>query len=214
MLLVLNHVMFSSLRSGLFLLAAVLWLQPILAADEQVVLAAGDAAPGWTDLPGTDGQSHSLKDLQSQSVVIVCFTCNTCPYAIDYEDRLIALQKKYQAAGQPVTVVAINPNAVAADTLEKMQVRAKEKQFNFAYLRDDDQQVVKAWGALYTPEFFVLNKDRRVVYSGALDDSTNAEQVKVRYVELAVEAALQDKMPEVTKSAARGCLVRFKKRRG
>lgn len=210
----LNRLTASTVKFMLFLIATVMWQPSIVAADEQVSLAAGDAAPGWNDLPGTDGRSHSLKDLDGQSVVVVCFTCNTCPYAIDYEDRLIALQKKYQAAGQPVTVVAINPNAIAADTLEKMQDRAKEKQFNFAYLRDDDQQVVRAWGALYTPEFFVLNKDRRIVYSGALDDSTIAEQVKVRYVELAVAAALQDKMPEVTKSAARGCLVRFKKRRG
>lgn len=180
-------------------------------ADEQVRLQAGDAAPAWHELPGTDGKKHSLADLQDQSVVVVCFTSNTCLYSVDYEDRLISLQNKYREAGLPVTLVAINANAVPADSLEKMQERAREKKFNFLYLRDEDQSVVKAWGAIFTPEFYVLNARRQIVYSGALDDSTQAEQVKVRYVELAVDAALQGKTPEVTSTPARGCQVRQKR---
>ena len=173
----------------------------------------GDKAPDWKDLPGTDDKKYSLDGLEESDVIIVCFTCNTCPYAVDYEDRMIALQKKYVDSGAKVRLVAINSNTIPADSLEKMKERAKEKKFNFPYLSDETQDVARAYGAIYTPEYFVLNRDRKIVYKGALDDSTKAENVKVRYVELAVTAALKGKQPDVTKTGARGCTIRFKRRR-
>lgn len=184
-----------------------------VAQDQLPGLKVGDSAVPWENLPGTDGEKHSMVDLAEYSVVVVCFTSNTCPYSIDYEDRLIALQKKFRDAGTSAVLIAINSNAVAADSLEKMKDRANEKKFNFQYLRDDDQSVARAWGALFTPEFFVLNQDRKIIYRGALDDVTEAAEVKVRYVELAVDAGLRGQAPEVTSVPARGCAVRYKKER-
>ena len=173
----------------------------------------GDSVPGWTDLAGTDGKKHSLAALKDQDVVVVCFTCNTCPYAVDYEDRLVALHSKYQESGLKVRLIAINANTVPGDRMADMKKRAKDKGFLFPYLWDETQDVARRWGAIYTPEFFVLNKERRIVYRGAMDDSTRAKDVKVSYVELAVDAALAGKTPEVTKTGARGCAIRFKRRR-
>jgi len=176
-------------------------------------LKAGDSAPEWQELAGTDGKQHSLSDLTEKHVVVVCFTCNTCPYSVDYEDRLKQLQQKYVDSGLNVVVVAINSNDVPADGIEPMKERARDKQFNFAYLRDETQQVARSYGAVFTPEFFVLDQMRRVVYRGAMDDQTSADKVTVRYVELAVTAALSVKLPEVTETAPRGCQVRYRKER-
>jgi len=176
------------------------------------MLAIGDQAPGWQDLLGTDDARHSLEELNDCEVIVVCFTSNTCLYSVDYEDRLIALQKKY-ADSDDVRVVAINSNAVKADDLDHMKERAGEKKFPFLYLRDDDQSVARTWGAIYTPEFFVLNRKRQVVYMGAMDDSTNPDGVMTRYVELAVDATLIHSDIEHTETAARGCAIRMPRRR-
>lgn len=176
----------------------------------------GDVAPEWANLTGTDDQQHSWKDVaKDNDVIVVCFTCNTCPYAVDYEDRLIALQDKFNRSGTKAQLIAINSNGIPADKLEAMKERAAQKHFNFPYVSDATQEVARAYGAIYTPEFFVLNRERKLVYRGAMDDSTNADRVTVRYVELAVAAALEGKMPQTTKVGARGCTIRFaRKRRG
>ncbi len=173
----------------------------------------GDVAVGWQQLIGTDNKAHSLADLAELDAVIVCFTCNSCPYSVDYEDRLIALQKKYLDQNAKVAVVAINSNAVAVDDLDRMKHRAEQKKFNFAYLKDETQNVARAFDAIYTPEFYVLNRDRTIIYRGAMDDSTKADAVKVSYVERAVESALRNQTPEVTAVGARGCAIRFKRKR-
>lgn len=173
----------------------------------------GDKPPAWNNLAGTDGKKHSLSDLAKYDALVVVFTCNSCPYSVDYEDRIIALQKKFATEGTNARVIAINSNKVAADSMDEMKKRAKDKSFNFPYLWDESQELAKGFGAIYTPEFFVLNRDRKIVYKGAMDDSTKAENVKVNYAELAVQAALAGKMPEVTKTGARGCAIRFKRTR-
>lgn len=173
----------------------------------------GDPAPGWHSLTGTDGKEHSLSDLSDYEAIVVCFTSNTCPYSVDYEDRLVSLQQKYKDAGQKVQLVAINSNAFVLDNVEKMKERASSRSFNFLYLKDETQEVAKKWGAIYTPEFYVLNKARQIIYRGAMDDSTKADQVKARYVELAVDAALAGRKPETEKTGARGCAIRYKRRR-
>lgn len=188
---------------------------PAVFAEEGAVKPPeiGEKAPEWKQLKGTDGKLHSLAGLAGSDVVVVCFTCNSCPYSVDYEDRMIAFQQRYLASDQKVTLVAINSNLVPADSMQEMQKRAEQKKFNFAYLLDETQEVAKAYGAIYTPEFFVLNRDRRIVFKGAMDDSTNAKDVKVNFVERAVTAALNNKMPEVTSAGARGCAIRFKRPR-
>ncbi len=181
------------------------------AQEAMVELKPGDKAASWEKLPGTDGREHSMEELADRDVIVVCFTCNSCPYSIDYEDRLKALHKKYQDAGKSVSLVAINSNSGSADELEKMKERASEKEFGFLYLRDAEQTVAKAYGALFTPEFFVMNRDREIVYRGAMDDVTDASKVQVRYVELAIESALKGEKPETASVPARGCGVRYKK---
>ncbi len=172
-----------------------------------------DKAPAWVDLAGTDDRTHSLGDLGEADVLVVCFTCNSCPYAVDYEDRLVALQKKFAADGSRAQLVAINSNVIPADRMEQMKQRAQDKQFNFPYLWDETQEVAKSYGAIYTPEFFVLNSVRRIVYKGALDDSTDEQKVTQRYVEDAVAATLAGKTPEVRQTGARGCSIRFQRQR-
>ncbi len=181
---------------------------PVFAGKFNKVINIGDAAPTYTKLPGTDGKEHSLADIKSD-VVIIAITCNKCPMAIKYEDRMIELAKKY--ADKSVTMVAINVNDNEADGLEKMKERAKEKGFNFAYLFDASQQIATKLGARVTPEFFVLDKNRKIVYTGALDDNPDPSKVTKKYLELAVEAALAGKLPEVTETRAVGCGVQYKK---
>jgi len=174
-------------------------------------LKIGDAAPTWKSLPGTDDQSHSLDDLKDKAVVVVCFTCNACPYAVDYEDRMIALHKKYADHPQGVSLVAINANRKPSEQLEKMKERARDKGFPFSYLMDETQQVAEAYGASFTPEFFVLNKERQVVFMGAMDDKTDPSQVSIHYVDMAIESALNGEIPETTEVPARGCAIPFKR---
>lgn len=178
-------------------------------------LDVGDAAPTWEKLPGVDGKEHSLADLKDKEVVVVAFTCGSCPTAVDYEGRIKALAKRLEESGKGA-LIAINANDTSRapeDTLEKMQSRAKAQEFNFVYLRDEKQTVAKAYGATTTPEFFVLDRERKVVYMGALDDKTEPEAVKEKYVEAAIDAALAGKSPAVAETLARGCLVRYAKER-
>jgi peroxiredoxin len=176
-------------------------------------LSIGDAAPDWKGLEGTDGKKHSLADFADKDVVVLCFTCNTCPYAVDYEDRLIALAKKFATEGNRCALVAINANKVKDDLLPAMQERAKAKGFTFPYLHDETQRVARSYGATFTPEFVVLNKDRKVVYLGAMDDSPDGKQITKRYLDDAVSAALAGKLPAIAETPAVGCLVRYVRER-
>lgn len=181
------------------------------AEDEPVRLEIGDEAPSWVDLVGTDDKTHSLIDLQDKQVVVVCFTCNSCPYSVDYEDRMIEFHRKFRERKEGIALIAINANLKPAERLDKMKERAKAKEFPFPYLLDETQQVAASYGANFTPEFYVLNKDRRIVYMGALDDQTQADKVAQRFVELAVEAALKNELPLTTTNPARGCSIPYKR---
>lgn len=177
------------------------------------VLDIGDTAPAWSKLPGVDGKEHSLADLKDKQVVVMVFTCNTCPYALDYEKRLIQFTKDYCGPDSKVALVAINVNRVPGDRLKDMQDRAKKYEYNFPYLYDESQKIAKDFGATFTPEFFVLDRDRKVVYMGAMDDNTMVDKVKTKYVEDAVKAALAGEKPAVTETVAIGCLVRYARER-
>jgi peroxiredoxin len=143
---------YRSVQKMFALLPIVLWLDlsaVVSAGEFNEVLNIGDAAPAWKDLPGVDGKRHSLADLQKFPAVLVVFTCNSCPVAQDYEDRLIALANQH---ADKLAVVAINVNRIPADSLPNMQARAKERKFPFAYLFDESQQIAKQYGAVFTPE--------------------------------------------------------------
>lgn len=187
------------------------WISSACYAGEyNPTLSIGDVAPEWKQLPGTDGKSHSFADLADQDVVVVVFTCNTCPYAVDVEDRLIEFCKQKQ---DNVALVAINVNKVQGDLLPAMQERAKSKSFNFPYLFDETQKIAKDYGATRTPEFFVLNKDRKVVYMGAMDDSSDGKNITKNYLRDAVAAALSGEKPPVTETPPVGCGIRFERTR-
>ena len=199
--------MLNSLSISFLLL--LLFALPVQAGEFNEKLNHLDIAPTWTSLPGVGVKNHSLSDLKDKDVVVVAFTCNSCPYAVDYEDRLIELSNKYTAEKNQVAVVAINVNLIDEDNMEAMTKRAGEKKFSFPYLFDESQEIAKAYGASRTPEFFVLNKKRQVVYMGAFDDTTDATKVTKNYIEDAIQAALAGKPPEVIETVPIGCSIRY-----
>ena len=173
----------------------------------------GDIATDFK-LKNIDGEYLSLSDYKEAKGFIVVFTCNTCPYAVAYEDRIEALNKKYAAKGYPV--IAIMPNNVQTkpgDSMESMQIRAKEKGFTFPYLMDADQSIYPQYGATKTPHIYVLESTDRgpvVQYIGAIDDNyKDASLVKTKYVENAVDALLNGVAFEVHKTKAIGCSIKL-----
>ncbi len=168
-------------------------------------LDIGSKAPTFSNLQGVDGKAHSMSDYK-KDVMVVCITCNHCPVAVAYEDRMIDFVKKFS---DRVDFVAINVNNLDADKLPKMKERAKAKGFNFDYLYDPSQEIATKLGASVTPEYFVLNKDREVIYMGGLDNSMNASRVTKNYLADAVEAALADKPAPTGETKARGCSVKY-----
>jgi len=169
----------------------------------------GDVAEDF-NLPNVSGHMLSLDDYEGVNGYIIVFTCNHCPYSIMYEDRLIALHKLTADMGYPV--IAINPNDPAAspgDGFAEMKVRHAEKQFPFAYLFDEGQQVYPKFGATKTPHVFVLDSDKKVRYMGAIDDSArDASAVTQQYVLNAVEAISAGQQPNPTTTKAIGCSVK------
>ena len=197
------------MQSRFFFVFAAFFTTLCVAGEFNTVLSIGDSSPSWEDLPGTDGSLHSLSDLKDQAAIVVVFTCNSCPYAVDVEDRLIALQKKYGSKG--VKVIAINVNKVDEDLLPAMKEKAKEKGFNFTYLFDETQQIGKDFGAKYTPEFFVVDTASKIAYMGSLDDSPDGRNVTKRYVEKALDAVLAGEQPTITETVPIGCRVRYER---
>jgi peroxiredoxin len=179
------------------------------------VLAPGDRAPAWENLEGTDGKKHSLADLKAKDLVVVVFTCNSCPVAEAYEPRIIDFAEKFASKPESrVAVVAINVNTNKDDALPAMKVRAEKRKFNFTYLYDPSQEIARKYGAMFTPEFFVLDKDRKVVYSGAIDNRAPPGEPRAVYLAPAVEAALAGKKVEMSEtSAAAGCKIKFNAKR-
>lgn len=175
----------------------------------------GDAATDFA-LKNVNDKMVSLSDFKKAKGFIVVFTCNHCPYAKAYEDRIIALDKKYASKGYPV--IAINPNdpsLYADDSYEAMKIRAKEKGFTFPYLFDDGQKIYPQYGATKTPHVFVLQKvnDKNIVrYIGAIDNNyADPKDVTERYVENAVDALLAGKPIVQPTTAAIGCSIKAKK---
>ena len=172
----------------------------------------GDIATDFS-LKNVDNKKVSLKYIKDAKGYIVVFTCNHCPYAQAYEERIIALDKKYKKLGYPV--VAINPNNPEKqkdDSFAKMQERAKEKKFTFPYLLDEGQKIYPQYGATKTPHVYVLQKTAKgnvVKYIGAIDDNyEDAAAVKVKYVENAVDALVKGKEVSVKETKAIGCSIK------
>ena len=169
----------------------------------------GDSASDFK-LKNVDNKLVSLSDYPDALGFIVVFTCNGCPYAKAYEDRIIALDKEFKDKGYPV--IAINPNspeAKPADSFEKMKERSAEKGFTFPYLVDETQDVYKTYGATVTPHVFILNKeskDLKVAYIGTIDNNyKDAGSADKHYVRDAVNSLLAGKSPSEKLTKAIGC---------
>jgi len=163
-------------------------------------------------LKGVDGKQHSLsEDYADRKAVVIVFTCNHCPTAVLYEDRLIQLQSDYADKG--VQLIAINPNedkGHPTDSYDHMIERAKEKGFNFPYLRDETQDVAKAYGAVRTPHFFLLDAQRKLVYQGRMDDNGRDPSAVERHdLREAIEETLAGKPVSVPVTKATGCSVKW-----
>lgn len=175
-------------------------------------LNIGDNAPAFSGLKATDGKEYSLDSFKDKDVVVVCVTCNHCPVAVAYEDRIIEFNKKHAGPNSKVGFIAINVNNNDQDKLDKMVLRAKEKGFNFTYAYDPSQKIGRDLGASVTPEFFVFDKGRNLVYMGAMDDSSNPGSAKTNYLEQAVEATLKGDKPSTAETRARGCGVQYERK--
>ena len=172
----------------------------------------GDIATDFS-LKNVNNKMVSLRDYKDAKGFIVIFTCNHCPYAIAYEDRIIALDKLFSKQGYPV--IAINPNNPVKqkeDSFELMQLRAQEKGFTFPYLLDDGQKIFPQYGATKTPHVYILQKTaggNQVKYIGAIDDNyTDEAAVKTKYVEAAVNALIKGVAIKVAETKAIGCSIK------
>lgn len=175
----------------------------------------GDEATDFK-LKNIDGKMVSLSDYKSAKGFIIIFTCNHCPYAKKYEDRIIALDKKYKEQGYPVIAINPNdPNVQPEDGYQQMIERAKQKGFTFPYLVDEGQKIYPQYGATKTPHVFILQKENGkniVKYIGAIDNNyDNPNDVSEYYAQDAVNALLKGEPVKMTKTVAIGCTVKVKK---
>lgn len=204
------------------LLLALLALAPLARTAEAPhypTLALGEPAPDFK-LPGADGRTHRLKDFSKARVLVIVFTCNHCPTAQAYEERIKQLVNDYQTRG--VALVAINPNSPAGvrldelgytdldDTLDSMKIRAKHRQFNFPYLDDGPTEAIaKKFGPVATPHVFIFDAQRRLRYQGRIDDNERESLVKSRDTRAALDALLAGQEPAVTTTKVFGCSTKW-----
>lgn len=196
------------------ILLLVLAFSAFLSQAQTATLKAGDTAPEFK-LKNVDNKEVSFASYPKAKGFIVVFTCNTCPYAVAYEQRIIDLDKKFRPQGYPV--IAINPNdpeASKADAFDKMQDLAKEKKYPFPYLFDAGQKVTDQYGAKHTPHLFIVSKTAKgniVEYVGAIDnDPEGTKTEKIKYAEDAIAALKSNQKPAVTQTKEIGCTVKRK----
>jgi peroxiredoxin len=172
-------------------------------------LELGARAPDF-DLPGADGKRYSLTAFQGKAALVVVFSCNHCPYVKAYEDRMVSIQGDY--AGKGVQFVAINSNdekAYPEDSFPEMVKRAKQKGFNFPYLRDESQEVVEAYGGVCTPHVFAFDGNRVLRYRGRIDDSRDPSKVTTHDLRNALDDLLQGKEVRVPDTRPFGCSIKW-----
>lgn len=176
-----------------------------------MALAIGDKAPDF-NLPGVDGRNYSLADFADKPALVIIWSCNHCPTVVAYEDRMVQIQRDYADKG--VQLVAINSNderRYPEDDLDHMVERARRKGFNFPYLRDETQEAAAAYGPSVTPEVFLFNADRKLVYHGRIDDNPdNPRAVKKHDLREALDALLAGRPIASPQTRAVGCSVKWK----
>ena len=168
-------------------------------------------SPPVFDLPGVDGRNHTLEEYSDASVLVLVQSCNHCPYVLAWEGRIDALQRAYADRG--VRIVAINSNDAAVspgDSFEKMVEHAAEAGYSFDYLYDESQEIARTLRSERTPEAFVFDAERQLVYHGAVDDNRDEADVTSHYLRYAIEAALAGDTPAVTDTPPVGCTVKWR----
>ncbi len=163
-------------------------------------------------LKSVDGKSYSLKSFADKKAVVIVFSCNHCPYVQAYENRMVQIQRDYLP--KSVTLVAINSNdetGYPEDSFPNMVKRAKERNFNFPYLRDETQEIARRYGAICTPHTFAFDQKRVLQYKGRIDDNwRNPEEVKTTDLRKALDAILDGEKPAVQETRPYGCSIKWK----
>jgi peroxiredoxin len=175
-----------------------------------MTIALGTEAPRF-ELPGVDGRDHSLDDYADAHLLVLIQSCNHCPYVQAWEGRMIDLQREFDDRG--VRIVVVNSNDAGShpeDSFEEMRARAEREEFNFDYLYDEPQAIARGLGAERTPEVFVFDRERRLRYHGAIDDSRDENAVSQRYLRDAIETLLAGHEPDLTETPPVGCTVKWK----
>jgi peroxiredoxin len=175
-----------------------------------MTLPIGETALSFS-LRGVDGEMHSLHDYADAELLAIVWSCNHCPYVLAWEDRLNAIARDYRDRG--VRVVTINSNDAQShpeDAFEAMQDRASTKRLVFDYLHDEDQSVAGAYEPERTPEVFLFDSGRRLVYHGAIDDNREEAKVERHWLREAIEATLANEAPAVAETPAVGCTIKWR----
>lgn len=183
----------------------------VLINDNSTTLKIGDAMPHFS-LPATDGMTVDSKSIVDP-VLAVIFTCNHCPYAQAYEDRLIALANHFDEEGAQFILISSNDATnYPEDSFEEMKRRHKEKAFPFPYCYDETQEVAKAYGALCTPHCFVFDRQRKLQYKGRIDDNwKKLQEAKMHDLRDALAALVKNEVPKVQEANAIGCSIKWKR---
>jgi len=196
----------------LSLVAVSLIALPAFAGKYNTKISVGDKAPDFSGLPAvSNGEdcSLTLSDIK-EDIVVVAFLANHCPVVKDYEDRLIDFTNAYKDKG--VKVVGIAVSSMEQDKLPGIKAYTKEKKSNYLYAYDESQATGRAYGATNTPQFFVLDKERKIRYTGTLDNSQREDKVTKTYLVDAVNALLKGETPPIEETKPQGCGVSYTKK--
>lgn len=171
----------------------------------------GDSLPSFS-LKGVDGKIYSDETFKNKDFLLIIFSCNHCPYVQAYEDRIIKIQNDY--SNKSLQVVCINSNDAEKypeDSFDEMIKRSRQKGFNFPYLYDETQETAKKFGASFTPELYLFDKNRKLVYTGKIDDNwREPEKVMNTYLRNALDELIEGKEVSVPETFAIGCTIKWK----
>jgi len=198
-------------KFALSLVVLSLFAIPAFAGKYNRVISVGDKAPDFSGIPAIESgeeKSVTLSDIK-EPVVVVVFLANHCPVVKAYDDRVIEFTKDYKDKGVKVVGVAVSQQP--QDKLPAIKNYMKENKLNYVYGYDESQAIGKAYGATNTPQFFVLDKERKIRYTGAMDDSQREDKVTKTYLRDAVDAVLKGDTVEVSETQPKGCGVSYKK---
>lgn len=174
-------------------------------------LKISSLAPDF-NLPATDGKKYSLNTFAGKKALVVVFSCNHCPYVQAYEERIMEIQKDYSKDVQVIAISSNEDENYPEDSFENMKARSQMKKFNFPYLHDETQNVAKAYGATHTPEIFLFDKDKKLVFHGKIDDNWQESQsVKSKYLRNAIDEILSGKQISVPETFTIGCTIKWRR---